>query len=103
MRSEPQNIGLAFDVLTPKLSCLIRFGHLIFQTNVVQRVNSGRISLGETCIPVIVTPKLSSLIRFDHLIFQKNVFKRLNSGEISLVVTCTADYTCHHQKIPAKT
>ena len=45
MRSEPQNIGLAFDVLTPKLSCLIRFGYLIFQRNVVQRVNSGRISL----------------------------------------------------------
>ena len=45
MRSEPQNIGLAFDVLTPKLSCLIRFGHLIFQTSVVQRVNSGQISL----------------------------------------------------------
>ena len=39
MRSEPQNIGLAFDVLNPKLSCLIRFHHLIFQTNVVHRVN----------------------------------------------------------------
>ena len=24
MRSEPQNTGLAFEVLTPKLSCLIR-------------------------------------------------------------------------------
>ena len=45
MRSEPQNIGLAFDVLTPKLSCLIQFGHLIFQTNVVERVYSGKISL----------------------------------------------------------
>ena len=39
MRSEPQNIGLALDVLTPKLSCLIRFDPLIFQTNVVERVN----------------------------------------------------------------
>ena len=49
MRSEPQNIGLAFDVLIRKLSCLIRFGHLIFQTNVVQRVNSGQISVVVTC------------------------------------------------------
>ena len=49
MRSEPQNFALAFDVLTPELSCLIRFGHLIFQTNVVQRVNSGRICLVVTC------------------------------------------------------
>ena len=40
MRSEPQNIGLAFDVSTPKLSCLIRFDHLIFQANIVERVNS---------------------------------------------------------------
>ena len=45
MRSEPQNIGLASDVLTPKLSCLIRFSHLIFETNVVERLNSGEISL----------------------------------------------------------
>ena len=44
MKSEPQNIGLAFDVLNPKLSCLIRFGHRIFQTNVVQWVNSLQIS-----------------------------------------------------------
>ena len=43
MRSKPQNIALAFDVLTPKLSCLIRFDQLIFQTNVVERVNSGQI------------------------------------------------------------
>ena len=49
MRREAQNIGLAFDVLTPKLSCLIRFGHPIFQTSVVQRVNSGQISLVVTC------------------------------------------------------
>ena len=63
MRSEPQNIGLAFHVLTPKISCLIRFDRLIFQTNVVERANSGK---------------------------------------ISLVVTCTADWTCHHLKIPAK-
>ena len=54
MRSEPQNIGLTFDVLTPKLSCLIRFDHLIFQANVFKRVNSGKISLVVTCIPVIV-------------------------------------------------
>ena len=25
MRNEPQNIGLKIDVLTPKLSCLVRF------------------------------------------------------------------------------
>ena len=49
MRSEPQNSGLVFDVLTPKLSCLIRFGHLIFQTNVVERLNSDQISLVVTC------------------------------------------------------
>ena len=49
MRSEPQNIGLPIDVLTPKLPCLIRFGHLIFQINVVERVNSGQISLMVTC------------------------------------------------------
>ena len=49
MRSEPQNIGFAFDVLTPKLSCLIRFSPLIFETNVVERVNSGQISLVVTC------------------------------------------------------
>ena len=30
MRSEPQNIGLAFDLLTPKLSCLTRFVNLIW-------------------------------------------------------------------------
>ena len=49
MRSEPQNIGPAFDVLTPKLSCLIQFDRLIFQTNVVERVNSGKNSLVVTC------------------------------------------------------
>ena len=49
MTSEPENIGLAFDVLTPKLPCLIRFGHFIFQTNLVERVNSGQISLVVTC------------------------------------------------------
>ena len=49
MRSEPQNIGLAFGVLTPKLSCLIRYSHLIFETNVVELVNSGQISLLVTC------------------------------------------------------
>ena len=45
MRSEPQNIGLAFDVLAPKLSCAIRFDHLIAETNAVERVNSGQISV----------------------------------------------------------
>ena len=49
MSSEPQNIGLAFDVLTLKLSWLIRFGQLIFQTNVVERVNSGQTSLVVIC------------------------------------------------------
>ena len=49
MSSEPQNIGLAFDVLTPKLSCLTRFFHLIFETNLVERVNSGQVSLVVTC------------------------------------------------------
>ena len=45
MRSEPQNIGLSFDHLTPKLSCVIRFNHLIAETNVAERVNSGQISV----------------------------------------------------------
>ena len=49
MRSEPQNIGLAFDVLTRKLSCLTRFIHPMFETHVVEQVNSGRISLVVTC------------------------------------------------------
>ena len=49
MRSEPQNIGLAFEVLTPKISCLIRFDYLILQTNVFKRVNSGKIILVVTC------------------------------------------------------
>ena len=49
MSSEPQNIGFAFDVLTPKLSCLIRFSRFIFETNVIERVNSSQISLVVTC------------------------------------------------------
>ena len=49
MRSDPQNIRLAFDVFTPILSCLIRFCHIIFETNVVERVNSGQIRLVVTC------------------------------------------------------
>ena len=49
MRSEPLNIGLAVNVLTFKLSCLTRFSHLIFETNLVERVNSGQISLVVTC------------------------------------------------------
>ena len=54
MRREAQNIELAFDVLSLKLSCLIRFSHLIFETNVVERVNSGQISLVVTYVPLIV-------------------------------------------------
>ena len=54
MSREPQNIGLTFDVLTPKLLCLTRFFHLIFETNLVERVNSGQTSLVVTCIPLIV-------------------------------------------------
>ena len=42
-------IGLEFDVLTPKLPCLTPFSHLIFETNVVERVNSGQISPVLTC------------------------------------------------------
>ena len=45
MRSEPQNIGLGLDVSTPKLPCLTRSDHLIFETNAVEPVNSGKISL----------------------------------------------------------
>ena len=40
---------LAVDVQTPKLPCLTRFIHLMFETNVVERVNSGQISLVVTC------------------------------------------------------
>ena len=54
MRREAQNIELAFDVLTLKLSCLIPFSHLIFETNVFERVNSGQISLVVTYVPLIV-------------------------------------------------
>ena len=49
MRSKTQNIGLTFDVLTHKLTCLTRFSHLVFETNVVERVDSGEISLVVTC------------------------------------------------------
>ena len=49
MRSEPQDIGFAFDVLTPKLPCLTRFSNVIFETNVVKRVNSDQVSLVVTC------------------------------------------------------
>ena len=51
MRSEPQNNGLAFIVLTTKLSCLTLFIRPMFETytNVVERVNSGQISLVVTC------------------------------------------------------
>ena len=52
MRSEPQDIGLAFDVLTPKLPCLTRFSSIIFETSVVKRVNSDQVSLVVTCIPL---------------------------------------------------
>ena len=38
MRSEPQNIGLAFDVLTRKLSCLTRFIHPMFETNLLNEL-----------------------------------------------------------------
>ena len=49
MRSEPQDMALAVDVQTPKLPCLTRFIHLMFETNVVERVKSGQISLVVTC------------------------------------------------------
>ena len=49
MRSEPQDIGLAFDVLTPKLPCLTRFSNIIFETSVVKWVNSDQVSLVVTC------------------------------------------------------
>ena len=49
MRSEPQDMVLAVDVQTPKLPCLTRFIRPMFETNVVERVNSGQISLVVTC------------------------------------------------------
>ena len=49
MRSEPQDMVLAFEVLTPKLSYLTRLIHLMFETNLVERINSGQISLALTC------------------------------------------------------
>ena len=52
MRSEPQDIALAFDVLTPKLPYLTRFSNIIFETSVVKRVNSDQVSLVVTCIPL---------------------------------------------------
>ena len=44
MGSKPQDIPFAFDVLTPKLPYLTRFSHPIFETNVVEPVNSGQTS-----------------------------------------------------------
>ena len=49
MGSEPQDIGLAFDVLTPKLPCLARLSNISFETSVVKRVNSDQVSLVVTC------------------------------------------------------
>ena len=49
MRSDPQSIRLAFDDLTPILSCLTRVSPLTFKTNVAERVNSGQIRLVVTC------------------------------------------------------
>ena len=43
MSSEPQNMGFAFDVLTPKLSCMTPFSHFIFETNVVERVTMAKL------------------------------------------------------------
>ena len=49
MRSEQQDIGLAFDVLTPKLPCLTRLSNIIFETSVVKRVNLDQVSPVVTC------------------------------------------------------
>ena len=49
MRSEPQDIGFVFNVLTPKLPCLTRFSNISFETSVVKRVNSDQVSLVVTC------------------------------------------------------
>ena len=49
MRSEPHDIGLAFDVLTPELPCLTRFSNIIFETSVVKRVNLDQVSPVMTC------------------------------------------------------
>ena len=49
MRREQQDIGLAFDVLTPKLPCLTRFSNIIFETSVVKRVNLDHVSPVVTC------------------------------------------------------
>ena len=49
MRNEPQDMILAVDVLTPKLTCLTRFFHRILETIVVEQVNSGQISLVVSC------------------------------------------------------
>ena len=38
MRSEPENMGLAFDILTPKLSCLTRSIHPMFETNLLNEL-----------------------------------------------------------------
>ena len=49
MRSDPQNIGLALEVLSPKLSYLTRFFYLILEIIFVELVNSGQISPVVTC------------------------------------------------------
>ena len=49
MRSEPQDIGFVFNVLTPKVPCLTRFSNISFETSVVKRVNSDQVSLVVTC------------------------------------------------------
>ena len=49
VRSEPQDTVFAVEVQTPKLPCLTRIARHMFETNVVERVNSGQISLVVTC------------------------------------------------------
>ena len=78
MRSEPQDMVLAGDVQTLKLPCLTLFIHLMFETNnVVERVNSGQISLVVTCTTDCTCHHEVTL---HHNQWNKSEMKRLNTN-----------------------
>ena len=75
--SEPQQTVLALEVQTPKLPCLTRIAHLVFETNVVERANSGQISLVVTCTATCTCHHDGTLHRNQ---WNKRERKRLNTN-----------------------
>ena len=77
MRCEPQDTVVAVEVQNPKLPCLTRIAHLMFETNVVERANSGQISLVVTCTATCTCHHDDTLHRND---WNKRERKRLNTN-----------------------